>query len=86
MDHRQDVRMNADAWKGLLIVIVIGLSGYRLFFHESDYAKRLRTSCEARGQTLVKRPNAIDTDTLPYPLGNYHYTCSHEDIFGKPMQ
>lgn len=54
---------------------MVGWIGYMAFFYEEPRAKQYRESCEAKGGKIVKRPNAIQIDILPYPLANYHRAC-----------
>lgn len=61
--------------KGLAALILVGLISYWIFFYESPRAKQHRTSCEDRGGSLVRKPNAITVDILPYPLANFHIAC-----------
>ena len=69
-----------------LIFGSLALLVYALGFMESSGVKAHRAYCEQKGQKLEKRRNAITIDLLPYPLANFHYACSGEDIFGRPLR
>ena len=71
--------MDANAWKGLCILIGVCVFGYLFFFHEDEEYRHMKKACAEKGTTVETRPNAVQI----FGYKNTHYACRGYDFWGK---